>query len=184
MNFKRHAVVLLLLSGLSPAHSTDAPKAADVDVQNQTTGGRTLLQAPRPVYPVEERGRWTESCVALYFTVRADGQTDEFVVLEAPRYKKPRQSSLQTKAEKAEESRNTRLFVQPALKALFDWKYQPAAAATDEIAVFRFERSEMGGHLMRLNVRRLDLNTPNPRACTSTLNPKEVRVLVEKGRAG
>lgn len=152
------------------------------DVQDQSTGGRKLLKVARPVYPQEERGRWTESCVAFYFKVRPDGQTDEFVVLEAPRYKRPREAHLQTEAEKAEESRNTRLFVQPALKALFDWQYAPAAKATDEIAVFRYERSEMGGHLMRLSLRRLDRNTPNPRACTEALSPKEVRAMVEKAR--
>ena len=152
------------------------------DVQDQSTGGRKLLKAARPMYPVEERGRWTESCVAFYFKVRPDGQTDEFVVLEAPRYKKPRASSIQTEAEKAAESRNTRLFVQPALKALFDWQYAPAAKPTDEIAVFRYERTEMGGNLMRLSLRRLDLNTANPRACTTVLNPKEVRAVVENAR--
>ncbi len=154
------------------------------DVQDQSTGGRKLLKAVRPMYPVEERGRWTESCVAFYFKVRPDGQTDEFVVLEAPRYKKPRASNIQTESEKSEESRNTRLFVQPALKALFDWQYEKTPQATDEIAVFRYERTEMGGHLMRLSIRRLDLNTVNPRACTQTLNPEEVRALVNKARTG
>jgi hypothetical protein len=154
------------------------------DVQDQTTAGRKLLKAARPAYPQEERGRWTESCVALFFKVRPDGKTDEFVVLEAPRYKRPRESELQTGAEKAEESRNTRLFVQPAIKALFDWQYAPAAKPTDEIAVFRYERTEMGGHLMRLSIRRLDLGTAKPRACTTTLDLQEVRALVAKARAG
>lgn len=177
-------LLLLPLPGLLTAQTAAEPDWTVGDVQDQTTGGRKLLKAARPTYPLEERGRWTESCVAFYFKVRPDGQTDEFVVLEAPRYKKPRAAQVQTEAEKAEESRNTRLFVQPALKALFDWQYAPAAKATDEIAVFRYERTEMGGHLMRLSIRRLDLGTANPRACTSTLNPKEVRALVEKGRAG
>lgn len=181
MNMKGIVAMALCLAAGAAAGKEDGSAA---DVQDQTTAGRKLLTASRPVYPKEERGRWTESCVALYFKVRPDGKTDEFVVLEAPRYKKPRSSNLQTDAEKAEESRNTRLFVQPALQALFDWQYAPAAKANDEIAVFRYERTEMGGHLMRLSVRRLDLGTPKPRACTATLDPGEVRALVAKGRGG
>ena len=182
MNMKSAAFAAVL--ALVSVTAAGEPDWTVGDIKDQTTAGRKLLKAARPAYPQEERGRWTESCVALYFKVRPDGQTDEFVVLEAPRYKKPRDSNIQTEAEKAEESRNTRLFVQPALKALFDWQYEKAAKATDEIAVFRYERTEMGGHLMRLSVRRLDLGTPNPRACTTTLNIEQVRALVKKGRAG
>lgn len=184
MKIKLIAAAIFLLPGLLPAQTAPEPDWTAGNVQDQTTGGRTLISATRPVYPKEERGRWTESCVAFYFKVRPDGRTDEFVVLEAPRYKKPGSAQVLTEAEKAAESRNTRLFVQPALKALFDWRYAPAPQSTDEIAVFRFEHGEMGGHLMRLSVRRLDLGTANPRACTSTLDPKEVRALIEKGRAG
>lgn len=178
---KKPAALALMLCAIASAAESDWTVS---DVQDQTTGGRQLISAARPLYPLEERGRWTASCVAFYFKVRPDGHTDEFVVLEAPRYKQARASQIQTEAEKAAESRNTRLFVQPALKALYDWRYAPAAQATDEIAVFRYERTEMGGHLMRLSVRRLDLKTANPRACTSILDPKEVRALVEKARAG
>ncbi len=184
MNAKLLAAAMLLLPGVLAAQTTAEPDWTVRDVQDQTTGGRQLLEAARPLYPIEERGRWTESCVAFHFKVRPDGQTDDFVVLEAPRYKKPRASQLQTEAEKAAESRNTRLFVQPALKALFGWRYAPAPRATDEIAVFRYERSEMGGHLMRLSIRRLDLGTASPRACTGVLDPGEVRALVQKARAG
>lgn len=180
MKARALAVALLLLPLAGPAQ----PDPTVNDIRDQTTAGRQLLKAARPMYPVEERGRWTESCVAVYFKVRPDGMTDEFVVLEVPRYKKPGESDLLTAADKAGESRDARLFVQPALKALFDWRYAPAAQATDEIAVFRFERTEMGGHLMRLSIRRLDLGTPNPRACTTPLDPKQVRELVARGRAG
>jgi hypothetical protein len=116
--------------------------------------------------------------------VRPDGKTDSFVVLEVPRIKQARASQLQTEAEQLQESRAMRRFVQPALDALFRWQYAPAPRATDEIAVFRWQRTEMGGQLMKFSARRLDLKTPGARACTTPLNPAEVRAVVGKARAG
>jgi hypothetical protein len=185
MKFTTSAVLALGLALVAAGASAGSDGDLNAgDVRDQTSAGRKLVKAPRPSYPPEERGRWTESCVALYFTVRPDGKTDEFVVLEVPRIKHARAQNTQTEAEQLQESRSMRRFVQPAIDALYRWEYTPAKRASHEIVVFRHERSEMGGQLMRFTARRLDLKTPDPRACTETLNPEEVRALVAKASAG
>jgi len=153
-------------------------------IRDDTTQGRQLLKSVRPEYPREERGRWTPSCVALYFTVRADGKTDGFVVLEAPTYGHNNRSQVETQAEQLADSRVSRSFVQNDLAALYNWQYARADKATDEIAVFSFTRSEMGGRLMDLSIRRLDLGSADLRACMEALDPKEVAAKVGKARGG
>ena len=151
-------------------------------IRNDTTQGRQLLKAALPEYPREEQGRWTPSCVSLYFTVRPDGKTDGFVVLEAPTYGHANSSELKTKADQLADSRVTRQFVQNDLQALYSWQYAPAPKATDEIAVFSFTRSVMGGRIMDRWVRRMDLGSSNARGCAEPLDPKEVTSKVGKAR--
>lgn len=172
--------ILMLSLALLPALAQAADRGAPQTVDDETTAGRTLLKAVQPDYPKEEQGRWTASCVALYFTVRADGKTDNFVVLEVPR--KNAGGATQTEAEKLRESRGLRRFVQPAIDAVFRWEYAPAAAPTEEIAVLRYERGSVGGRLMKYSARRLDLGTKNARACEATLDPAQVREIVARGR--
>jgi hypothetical protein len=46
-------------------------------IDDRTAAHRALLAGQRPVYPISESGRWTESCVSIFFTIRPDGKTDE-----------------------------------------------------------------------------------------------------------
>lgn len=170
--------VLLLGSAGVPA----ADDATAAGVLDRTTAGRKLLKAALPSYPPEEQGRWTQSCVALYFTVRPDGKTDQFVVLESARPNRDeRKFDNLPKSEQEQESRAMWRFVQPSVKALYAWEYAPASKASEEIAVFLFERSEMGGRVMKVSARRLDLRTPDPVTC-GALDPAKARELIAKAR--
>jgi hypothetical protein len=168
------AALLLVLASAQAGEGTTG-------ITNETTQGRELVKATRPQYPPSENGRWTASCVSLFFTVRPDGKTDRFVVLEAPRYARARAEQVQTDAEKLAESRLERKFIQNDLQALLQWEYAPGPKATEEIAVFDFRRTEMGGHLMNLTIRRTDLGAATLRGCDA-LDPKQVMAIVEKAR--
>lgn len=184
-------VALLAHAVFAVASTTDAQ-----GVENQTTTGRTLIKAALPAYPREEVGRWTQSCVSLYFTVRKDGKTDQFVVLEAtrPSAKAGNQKrALDANApddrafddmpetDKKQEAQAMWRFVEPSMKALYSWQYASGKPG-DEIAVFLFERSGIGGHLMKISARRLDLETKNPVGCAA-IDPDKVRQSVATARA-
>ena len=175
-------MTVLVLGALAATPALGAAGPAVFGIDDKTTAHRTLVKAPLPPYPAEEQGRWTQSCVALYFTVRPDGKTDQFVVLESS---KPSETKFDNQAHAAQVTESLEMwrFVRPALKAAYEWQYAPAAQATEEIAVFLFERSEMGGHVMKIHARRLDLGTDPPFACT-TLDPGAVRKQVAKARGG
>lgn len=181
------ALGVALLAQTAGVFAADAGTAQMVE--NQTTAGRKLVKAALPTYPREEEGRGTQSCVSLYFTVRKDGKTDQFVVLEASRpdvaysRKAPDERALDTlpDSKKNEEAHAMWRFVEPSMKALYAWEYA-AGKPGDEIAVFRFERSANGGRLMKISARRLDLATQNPIGCTA-IDPDKVRKNVATARA-
>jgi TonB family protein len=75
-----------------------------------------------PAYPMQARHRWEEGCVVLQFTVRPDGKTDDFTVLE---------------------SKPIGVFEKAVIGAVFKWRYDPAPDARTVVEKFEFRSSAM-----------------------------------------
>lgn len=101
------------------ARDADAPRAA----------AEPFHQGP--VYPMQARHRWEEGCVLLRFTVRPDGLTDDFAVLES----QPRG-----------------VFESAVIGAVYRWRYPPAAAPRTLVKLFTFRNIGFGGGGPRYSV--------------------------------
>lgn len=70
-----------------PSEAKKAPPAEAPTELDPITVTPQNLPMPRvhynPPYPMSARNRWEEGCVVLEYTVRTDGKTDDFKVLEA-----------------------------------------------------------------------------------------------------
>jgi TonB family protein len=73
-----------------------------------------------PPYPMDARRRWEEGCVVLRFTVRRDGKTDDFAILE---------------------SKPPRVFERAVIASVFKWRYAPSDEARTVVETFEFRNS-------------------------------------------
>ena len=75
-----------------------------------------------PPYPMAAKRRWEEGCVVLQFTVRPDGKTDDFAILE---------------------SKPPGLFEKSVIGAVYHWEYAPSAAARTVVERFEFRNQSL-----------------------------------------
>lgn len=76
-----------------------------------------------PAYPMSARHRWEEGCVVLRFTVRPDGTTDEFAIMES----NPRG-----------------VFERNVIVAVYRWRYAPAPETRIVVEQFEFRNPRLG----------------------------------------
>lgn len=122
MNARPTLWLLALMAVPVAAAETESPSAEEPTVLDPVIveGEQTPLPTLRlsPPYPPAARHRWTEGCVLLQFTVREDGKTDAFTVLES----KPRG-----------------VFERSVIRAVLEWEYAPQDRPRTVTEEFVFE---------------------------------------------
>jgi TonB family protein len=116
------ALAATALAAASHVGGAAAREAADAE--SSTTLDPIVVTAPpqprvrlNPPYPMEARRRWEEGCVLLRWTIRPDGQTDDFAVLE---------------------SHPLGVFEKTVIGAVYKWKYDPSPRARTVVEKFDF----------------------------------------------
>jgi TonB family protein len=119
------AAMLLPGAALAAVPSTAAPPEPPVELDPLTVEGRPP-PVPRlrlsPHYPMQAKHRWEEGCVILRFTVRPDGKTDDFAVLD---------------------SRPLGVFEKSVIGAVFKWRYEPSDEARTVVEKFEFRNPSL-----------------------------------------
>lgn len=82
--------------------------------------------APRvrmnPHYPMQAKARWEEGCVVLRFTVRPDGKTDDFAILE---------------------SKPLGVFEKSVIGAVYQWQYDRSTESRTVVESFEFRNQSL-----------------------------------------
>lgn len=75
-----------------------------------------------PHYPMQAKKRWEEGCVVLQFTIRPDGKTDDFAILES----KPRG-----------------VFEKSVIGAVYKWQYDRSPEPRTVVETFEFRNPSL-----------------------------------------
>ena len=125
MNLTRHCAVIVALAmagGAWAAEDEDGPtELSPLEVEAQP------LALPkvriRPPYPQLARRNWLEGCVLLQYTIREDGLTDDFAILE---------------------SHPVGVFEEGVIKAVLRWEFEPRDEPRVQTEVFEFRHPTLG----------------------------------------
>lgn len=110
-------------SGAANKPPAEPPQELDPVV---VTGKPLTIPKPRihyrPAFPMQARHRWEEGCVVLQFTVRTDGKTDDFTILE---------------------SNPVGVFERDVILAVYRWAYDPAPEPITLVEFFEFRNPRL-----------------------------------------
>ena len=115
------AAALLLSTQLARAEE-EAPVQLDdvfVTAEPPDLDLKIALKKPWPPMPASARARWSEACVMWSYTVRTDGRTDNFKLLQA-------------------RGEDVKDFVKVSLSALQAWEFPPQDKERHFTRVFNF----------------------------------------------
>ncbi len=125
------AFALPLLAQEKMAHAPTAAQGVSTKAAAPTQlDPITVIGRPQPIprvrmsphYPMQAKRRWEEGCVILQFTVRPDGKTDDFAILES----KPRG-----------------LFEKSVIGAVYQWQYDRSKASRTVVEAFEFRNQSL-----------------------------------------
>lgn len=116
----------IALSGVAQGSEPPVPPAVVLD-PIVVIGGPQPVPRVRlnPPYPMEAKKRWEEGCVVLQFTVRPDGKTDNFTILES----NPRG-----------------LFEKSVIAAVYQWQYDRSKESRTVVEAFKFHNHSLRSH--------------------------------------
>ncbi len=129
MNKLFAGLVLAATLPVSASNGADAtppaPDAAPTKLDPITVIGHPIPK-PRlrlaPHYPMDAKKRWEEGCVVLQFTVRPDGKTDDFAILE---------------------SKPIGVFERSVIGAVYRWQYDPSPEPRTVVELFEFRNQSL-----------------------------------------
>lgn len=76
-----------------------------------------------PPYPMQAKHRWEQGCVVLQFTIRPDGKTDDFAILE---------------------SKPPGVFEKSVINAVYRWEYDRSPESRTVVETFEFRNKGLG----------------------------------------
>lgn len=116
------SLVLLPLSAQEPSQGSSSPAVQLDPILVIGWPAPTPRLRMNPHYPMEAKRRWQEGCVVLQFTVRPDGKTDDFAVLE---------------------SRPLGMFEKSVIGAVYQWQYDPTSKPRTVVEAFEFRNQSL-----------------------------------------